>query len=156
MRVSKAMAARAARSDDPKDILESARVEKEKLSRALLASFFKLVPSYVAACSALGFISACPLFVLRGPAAVAMYKRKKSAELRNQWRTRALEVCQFARFDLEGCHSHVVHIGEVKSHPKAAMLASQFTVSDFVDRDSWATYAKTRELPFLAGPLQNV
>jgi hypothetical protein len=148
MRLSKAMAARAARSDNPRDILESSRVEKEKLSRALLAGFFKLVPSYVAACTALGFISACPLFVLKGPAAVAMYKRKKTAELRNQWRTRALEVCQFARFDLEGSHSHVVRIGEVKSHPNAAMLASEFTVSDFVDPDSWGSYAQTRDLSF--------
>jgi hypothetical protein len=148
MRVSKVMAERAARSDDPNVILESARVDKDKLANALLASFFKLVPSYVAACSALGFISACPLFVLKGPAAVALYKRKKSAELRNQWRTRALELCQFARFDVEGSHSHVVRIGEIQSHPNAAMLATHFAVSDFVDSDTWGTYPKTRQLEF--------
>jgi hypothetical protein len=135
--VSTEVSRRATSDDDPKEILERARMEQDNLARSLLDSFFQLVPSHVAACSALGFVSCCPLFVLKGPASVALYKRQKAAELRNQWRMRSLQMSQFARFELDGCHSHVVRIGEVKSHPNVEMLASEFRVSDFVDKEAW-------------------
>jgi hypothetical protein len=135
--VSADVTARATREVDPMMVVRNARDLKEQLVQILLRSFYALVPSIEAACTALGLASPCPQFFLKGPAAVALFQRKKVAELRHQWRLQRVSNCQFAKYHFNGCHPHLVRMGEVKSHANIDVLASEFKLTDFVDGTHW-------------------
>jgi len=116
--------------------------KKQDMFRDLMSSFYSIVPSHAAASELLGFLRGCPFFVINPAAGKCLSLRAKKGELNRMSRFVNVGVCGFAKFRSTGFPDVIAQVQRPVQFADVAELEQQFSVTDFVDAESWGRHSK--------------